>query len=122
MNLTSGTLVSIGAVIEIQGGIAFPAEFLILNGADIGGITRIAADADTLTIAGSVTLTGAPSDQFVVQGAGNITVAGSIGGTSGVTCSSNGAGIRTVSDGNTFTGKTRINGGTLAGIWRIVRW
>ncbi|CAN5667748.1 hypothetical protein BH11VER1_BH11VER1_17180 [soil metagenome] len=133
-NVSSGTLVSTGAALEIQGGIAVGAEALTLNGTGInnggalrnisgnnsfaglltlGSATRINSDTvgTTLTLSNTGTITGATFG-LTVGGAGNTLIAGIIGTTSG-TLTKDGTGTLTLSGANTFTGATTVNGGGL---------
>ncbi len=128
---------SSGATLQLQGGKNFATETLTIAGQGVSNsgvlrsisgnniwngditvgsaaITRVAADADTLTLAGNVTLSTTAGDQFVLQGAGNIDVTGQITGASRVTSSATGAGIRTLSNAsNDYAGDTGVNGGFL---------
>ncbi len=125
------TIVTDGAALEVQDGIAVAGELLTLNGSGISGggglrnvgganswtgaITlgspsTIASDAGTLTIGTG----GIAISTFLTtfSGAGDITVSGVIsGGSGGVTKS--GAGTLTLSAPNTYNGGTTISGGTL---------
>ncbi|GGF61427.1 hypothetical protein GCM10007301_21480 [Azorhizobium oxalatiphilum] len=131
----AGTVVSDGAALEIQGGIAVGAEALTLSGTGVsnGGAlrnisgansyagaislaadTRIASDAGTLTLSGGITgASMATPAALTVGGAGNTTISGVIGANlTGLT--KNGTGTLTLSAANTYTGPTTISAGTLA--------
>ena len=138
-SILQGTTVASGATLQLQGGVNFAEEALTLSGQGVSNsgvlrsisgnniwngditvgtaaVTRVAADAvaDTLTLAGTITLSTTASDQFVLQGAGNIDVTGKITGASKLTSSSTGAGIRTLSNAsNDYAGDTSVNGGFL---------
>ena len=126
-----------GSQIELLGGISYAPEDLTLdagptlvdlesvsgnntwNGAikttGVQGLTyvRIQSDADTLTLAG--TMTGNNENlAFALQGEGNILVSGQITGVSGLISGSAGAGTNTLNNpANNFTGPVTISGGTL---------
>lgn len=136
----AGTTVANGATLELDGSLDMPTEVLNLTGQGAGsagalrtlsgdsvwngnittsGTCRIeAGSASSLKLTGAVTLP-APggSNQLVLQGNGNVEVAGSIsdnaGGAGTLSSSANGSGIRTLSNANFYTGSTTINGGTL---------
>ncbi|MCB1749227.1 MAG: filamentous hemagglutinin N-terminal domain-containing protein, partial [Gammaproteobacteria bacterium] len=126
----NGTTVANGAALELQGGIAVGAEALSLTGAGIGGngalrnvsgdnsfagavtltgATTIQSDANTLTLSGGIT--GA-TQNLTVEGAGNTTVTGVIGTTSGTLTKNDGGTLRLTND-NTYAGATTINGGVV---------
>ena len=140
---TTGTLVSGGATLQLQGGVSYASEALTLtnnttntailqsvSGANTwnGTITttgntassfaRIQADADTLTLAGTIDSSTNGSTSVVVQGAGAITVTGQVTGSGGLISGAANAGpgsIRTVSnDTNNFAGRAQASGGVLA--------
>ena len=127
----SGTTVSSGAALQIQGSIAVGAEALTLNGTGIsstgalrnisgtnswsgavtlGSASEITSDAGTLTLSGAFANGG-----FLATfgGAGNSTVSGVLSGTGGLT--KTGAGTLTLSgtSSNTFTGTLTVNDGTV---------
>lgn len=136
----AGTTVSnAGAQLEIEGsGISFAAEPLTLTSGTSGtamlrnisgnntwngsitattvvgtaNLARIQSDAGTLTLAGALSGGGA-DNSFVLQGAGNIDVTGSISGAIRVNSGSNGAGLRSLSNANNYTGLTTLGGGVL---------
>ncbi len=142
LGATSGTTtVNSGATLQLEGGYSYAAESLSMaatnsttirlqsvsgNNTWNGPITvtgssqfvRVSADADLLTLAG--TITGSTGAGFVLQGASGITVTGQITGGGNVVSGSVGAGagsIRTLSNAtNNYTGATSITGGTLVGI------
>lgn len=127
----SGTSVTSGAALEIQGGIAVGTEALALNGSGIsnggafrnvsgsnsfagvitfGSASTISSDAGTLTLSGNLNNGGF---LFTESGAGNVTITSVISGTGGLT--KTGAGTLTLSgaSSNTYTGATTVNQGTL---------
>lgn len=136
----AGTTVSNGgAQLEIEGnGISFAAEALTLisgnsgtamlrnisgnntwNGsitattvAGTNNLARIQSETGTLTLAGPLSGAGA-DNSFVLQGAGNLDVTGSISGAIRVNSGTNGAGVRSLSNGNTYSGITTVGGGVL---------
>jgi fibronectin-binding autotransporter adhesin len=129
-SIASGTSVSSGAALQIQGGIAVGNEALTLNGSGVasdgalrnisgnnsyaGGITlgsasTIASDSGTLTLTGGIVDNGFTA---TFAGSGNITSTGVISGT-GVLVK-NGNGTLTLNATNTYSGGTTINGGTVA--------
>jgi len=130
----SGTTVTSGAALQMQGGITVTGEALTLNGTGIsndgtllnisgnnaynanitlGSNTRINSDAGTLTInpAAGNAFTGAFDLTF--GGAGNITVNDPIATGVG-TLSKDGSGTLTLTAANTYTGLTTVSAGTLA--------
>lgn len=125
----TGTLVSSGAALQIQGGIGVGSEALVLNGSGIandgalrnisgtnsyggaitfGSASTISSDAGTLTLSSTVNNGGF---LFTESGAGNLTISGIISGTGGLTKS--GAGTLTLGAVNTFSGGSILNGGTV---------
>jgi autotransporter-associated beta strand protein len=127
---TKKTVVSDGAALELQGGLAMGNEALEIYGSGVsgGGALRsvsganswagnitlksagtIAADADTLTISGNINQ-GAYAGTYA--GSGNLTVSGIISGTGSLTKS--GTGTLTLSGVNTFSGGATISAGTVA--------
>jgi autotransporter-associated beta strand protein len=138
LGTTAGTTtVNDAATLQLQGGVSFAAETLSLTGngvssagslrsisgnntwngainAGVAAATRVQSDADKLTLAGTITLSTTAGDQFVLQGDGAIDVTGKVTGASILTSSSNGTGIRTLSNAaNDYAGETRVNGGFL---------
>jgi fibronectin-binding autotransporter adhesin len=128
---TSGTSVTSGAALQIQGGIAVGNETLTLNGSGISGggafrnvtgtnsfagaitfgsASTISSDAGTLTLSGNVNNGGF---LFTETGAGNVTITSVISGSGGLT--KNGAGTLTLNGAasNAYTGATTVNQGTL---------
>ena len=134
----AGTTVASGAVLQLSGAITVTNETLTLNGTGIssagalrslsgnnvwtGDITavpasalnRVAADANQLTLSGNIAMTGISTDQFVLQGNGDIVLSGIISGAGRVSSSTTGTGTRTLSGANTYTNATLINGGTVS--------
>jgi fibronectin-binding autotransporter adhesin len=127
----SGTTVSSGACLDLNGYTLGTAEALSLNGTGIssggaltntggnasysGAITLVSATEISTTSSGSLTLSGAIGGAtvgLILDGAGTGTVSGVIGTISG-TLTKNGTGTWTLSGANTYTGATIINGGTL---------
>ncbi|MBB3594213.1 outer membrane autotransporter protein [Rhizobium sp. BK529] len=125
----AGTNVASGAALQIEGGITVGAEALTLNGTGIandgalrnisgvnsyggpitlGSAVRINSDAGVLTLG---TIMG-PGQNLTLGGAGNVSVTGVLGITSG-TLTKDGSGTAILSATNTYTGATIINGGTL---------
>ena len=129
---TGSTNVTVGAALQIEGGITTAAEALTLRGTGVntdgalrnisgdntyaglvtlGEATRINSDAGTLTLSHAGTITGATRG-LTVGGAGNTTIASIIGTTSG-TLTKDGAGTLTLSGANTYTGATTVSAGIL---------
>ncbi len=130
----SGTTVSSGATLQLQGGITVGAETLNINGTGasgqtgalvnvsgtnnygglltLAGATTISSDSGTLNLTDAGTITGATFG-LTLAGAGNGTVSSIIGTTSGG-LTKTGAGTWTLSGANTYTGLTTISAGTLA--------
>ena len=129
----SGTSVTSGAALQVQGNITVGAEALTLNGTGVsndgalrnisgtntyggaitlGSATRINSDAGTLTldVASGSAITGTQNLTF--GGAGNVTVNDAIATGTG-TLTKDGAGTLTLSAANTYTGLTTITAGTL---------
>ena len=130
----SGTSVTSGAALQMQGNISVGAEALTLNGTGVsndgalrnisgsntyggaitlGSATRINSDAGTLTldVASGNAITGT-NQNLTFGGAGNITVNDAIATGTG-TLTKDGAGTLTLSAANTYTGLTTITAGTL---------
>jgi fibronectin-binding autotransporter adhesin len=136
----AGTTVSnAGAQLEIEGnGISFAAEPLTLTSGTSGvpmlrnisgsntwngtitattvagtsNLARIQSDAGNFTLAGGMSGAGA-DNSFVLQGSGNIEVTGVISGAIRLNSGASGAGVRTLSNGNTYSGVTVVGGGVL---------
>lgn len=132
--IQSGTSVSSGAALELQGNVTIGAEALTLNGAGIGSggalrnisgtntyggaITlgsevRINSDSDLLKldVASGSAITGTKNLTF--GGAGDIAVADPIATGTG-TVTKDGAGTLTLSGTNTYSGATTVIAGTLS--------
>jgi fibronectin-binding autotransporter adhesin len=131
---TTGTLVTSGAALQIQGGITVGNEALTLNGTGIstngalrnlsgdntyeglvtlGSLSRIQTDAgSSLTLSNTGTITG-PGFGLTVGGAGNTTINSIIGTTTGALLKQ-GSGTLTLDHANTYTGATTVSDGTLA--------
>ena len=131
-----GTSVGNLGALQMAGGITVTGESLSLNGPGVANdgalrsisgnntwagniavgaatVTRMVSDADLLTITGTVGLSAPVSNQFVLQGDGDILLSGAISGTSSLTSSITGTGVRTLGTANTYTGTTTVSGGTL---------
>lgn len=131
----TGTSVTGGAALEIQGGITVGAEALTLNGTGIssggalrnisgnntygglvtlGSAARINSDTvgTTLTLSNVGTITGATFG-LTVGGVGNTSITSIIGTTTG-TLTKDGTGTLTLSGTNTYSGVTTLSNGTLA--------
>jgi autotransporter-associated beta strand protein len=129
----SGTTVSSGATLQLQGGITVGAEALAITGTgttgqngalvnvsgtnDYGGLvalgasSTISSDSGTLNLTNTGTITGATFG-FTLTGSGSGSISSIIGTTSG-TLTKNGSGTWTLTGANTYTGSTTINAGTL---------
>ncbi|WP_396180236.1 autotransporter domain-containing protein, partial [Flavobacterium sp.] len=128
----AGTTVASGAALQLQGDINVGAEALTLSGTGVsndgalrnisgtntyaglvtlGGSTLINSDAGTLTLSNTGTITGAGFN-LTLGGAGDITVMSNIGSDIG-NLIINGTGSVLLAGGNTFTGTTTFNTGTL---------
>lgn len=135
----SGTTVSAGGTLQLQGGITTTAEALTLSGTGfagagglgfqtgalvnvggtnsyaglltLGAAATVSSDEGTLNITHAGTITGATFG-LTLAGAGNGSIASIIGITSGGV-TKNGAGTWTLSGVNTSTGVITLNAGTL---------
>ncbi|HVU23864.1 MAG TPA: autotransporter-associated beta strand repeat-containing protein, partial [Opitutus sp.] len=132
-NTSSGTTVSSGATLQLQGGITVGSEALNLSGAGytgqngalvnvsgtntygglltLGAAATISSDSGTLTLSNTGTISGS-GNALTLTGSGNGSLAGIIGTNAG-TLTKSGSGTWTLSGANTFTGSTSISGGTL---------
>lgn len=130
----SGTTIASGAALWLSGGINIGNEALRLSGdpasgtgalrnvannntygglITLGSATRIYADAGTLTLSNTGTVTG-DGCNLVVGGSGNVSIASAVGtGTGSLLKSATGAGTLTLSAPNTYSGTTSIGNGTL---------
>ncbi|MBI2737924.1 MAG: autotransporter-associated beta strand repeat-containing protein, partial [Rhodospirillales bacterium] len=129
--VASGTIVSSGAALEIQGNITVGAEALLLNGTGIGGggalrnisgnnsyggaitlnsAVRINSDSGVLTL-GNINVT-AVGQNLAVGGAGNTTVSGVIATGTG-TLTKDGTGTLTLTNASFYQGSTTISAGVL---------
>jgi autotransporter-associated beta strand protein len=128
------TIVSSGAVLDLNGYTLGTAEPLTLNGTGLaaspaGALTNTGGNASysgaitlgssgatiTTTTSGTLTLSGAISGAtypLIIDGTGTGSISGVIGTTSGIV-TKNGSGIWTLSGANTYTGGTTLNAGTL---------
>jgi autotransporter-associated beta strand protein len=124
-----GTTVSIGAALQLQGGITIGAEALSLAGTGVStdgalrnisgsntyggaitlaGATRINSDADLLTLSGGI----GGNRNLTIGGAGNTTISNAIATSTG-TLTKDGAGTLILTGNNTYTGATTISAGAL---------
>jgi fibronectin-binding autotransporter adhesin len=130
----TGTTISSGATLQLQGGITVGNESLSLTGVGastatgalenvsgnntygglltLTGATTISSDAGTLALTNTGTITGA--NGLTLGGAGNGSVA-SVIGTGAGTLTKAGTGTWTLTGLNTYTGATTIENGALIG-------
>ena len=128
--ITSGTVVSNGATLQLQGGIDIGAESLSLTGTGVsslgslrnisgnnsyaGAITalttdiRINSDANVLTLSGAIAM----NVNTYFGGSGNVWSTGIISGTKALV-KNIGTGTLTLSGANTYTGQTTVSTGVL---------
>jgi autotransporter-associated beta strand protein len=125
----SGTTLSSGAALQLQGGLTIGAEALTLAGTGIStdgalrnisganslageitlaAATRINSDSGSLTLSGGIS----GSQNLTLGGSGNTTITGAIATSTG-TLTKDGAGTLVLSGANTFTGTTTISAGIL---------
>ena len=125
----AGTTVASGATLALPGGITIGAEALTLSGTGVssvgalsntagantyGGAITLAAAATIGSPAGTLTLSGTVANGgfgLTLDGAGNITAGGAIGGTGALT--KTGSGTALLSAANTYTGASTVAAGTL---------
>jgi autotransporter-associated beta strand protein len=130
----SGTTVSSGATLQLQGGITVGAEALTISGTgasgqngalvnvsgtnNYGGLLTLGAattissdDSGTLNLTNPGTITGATFG-LTVTGSGSGSISSIIGTTSG-TLTKSGTGSWTLTGANTYTGATTVNAGKL---------
>lgn len=133
---SQGTTVANGATLELTGNITIPStETLTLSGTGVGnggalrnvsgnntynGAVQLAADARINSDSGMLTLGALPNSvtgttqNLTVGGAGDVTMAGAVSlGTGSVTKDGNGKLFYNNNTGNTYSGGTTVNGGTL---------
>jgi fibronectin-binding autotransporter adhesin len=130
---TTGTTVSSGATLQLQGGISVSAEALTISGAgaagqngalvnvsginnyggllSLGAASTISSNSGTLNLTNSGTITGAGLNlTLAASGIGSIA---SVIGTGTGTVTKNGSGQWILTGNNTYTGGTIISAGTL---------
>jgi fibronectin-binding autotransporter adhesin len=130
----TGTTVSGGATLQLQGGLTFDPEALTISGTGaagqngalvnvsgtnnysglltLGAATTISSDGSgTLNLTNTGTITG-PTFGLTLTGTGNGSISSIIGTTSG-TLTKSGTGTWTLFGANTFTGTTTVSAGTL---------
>lgn len=131
---SQGTTVANGATLELTGSITIPStETLTISGTGVGnggalrnvsgnntynGVVQLAADARINSDSGILTLGALPNSvtgtnqNLTVGGAGDVIMAGAVSlGTGSVT--KDGGGKLTYNTGNTYSGGTTVNAGTL---------
>jgi outer membrane autotransporter protein len=130
---TTGTIVSSGATLRLQGGISVATEALTISGAGaagqngalvnvsgtnnygglltLGAVSTISSNSGRLNLTNTGTITGSGLNLTLTgSGIGSIS---SIIGTGTGTVTKNGSGQWTLSGANTYTGATTVNGGSL---------
>lgn len=128
---SSGTVVSSGAALEVQGGIAVGAESININGTGVltsgairsingvntlggtitlSGAASVRSDADTLKLTASNSITG--NNNLTLLGSGSGLISGTITTSSGTLTKSE-TGKWILSGTNTFIGATTVSAGVL---------
>lgn len=87
----------------------FAGNNTLSGGITLGGASRVQSDAGTLTLGGTVAL---GANNLDVGGAGTTRVTGAVTGTGGITKNDGGT-LRLANGGNTFSGASTINAGTV---------
>jgi autotransporter-associated beta strand protein len=126
-----GVLVTSGAALQLENGIAVGVEALTLNGTGIsadgamrnitgnnswagaitlGSATRVNSDTGTLTLSGNI---GGAGQNLTIGGDGDTTLSGAVGTTTG-TLSKDGDGTLTLSGANAYSGGTAITSGVVS--------
>lgn len=78
----------------------------------ISNAINVSSESGLMTLSGGISSSGAP---YTLRGNGDITISGQITGSTGVTSSSSGTGLRTLSNtNNTYSGATTVTGGRLS--------
>jgi len=112
-NISFSTSGSAGVILNTAGNNTIAGNFNMTSG---NGNTRIISNGGTLTLSGTFT-SNATDRELDLTGSttGNIFSGALVNGTNTALLTKNGAGTWTVSGGlNTFTGRTKVNAGTLA--------